>query len=111
LAHAPREVYAARAPVRWHTPNKINADGSHGTVTPDDIRDIKAYIEANRTDTTPFDIIWEGETPGDNPDRAASIIGPYIEAGITWWMEAMWSSPDGLNSVRKRISQGPPRVD
>lgn len=92
-------------------PAKMNPDGSHGQVTPEDIRDMKAYIVENRTETTPFDVVWEGETPGDDPEKAASIVRPYVEAGITWWMETMWSSPDGLGSVRERISQGPPSAE
>lgn len=92
-------------------PNKINPDGSHGQITPDDIRDIRAYVQEHRAEGTPFDIVWEGETPGDDHERAAAIIQPFAEAGITWWMESMWSAPDGLNSVRQRIRQGPPRID
>ncbi len=63
-------------------------------VTPDDIRGMRDYIEANRTETTPFDIIMEGKTPGDNPEKAASIVRPWAEAGVTWWLDAMWDDPD-----------------
>ncbi|MBO0784110.1 MAG: LLM class flavin-dependent oxidoreductase, partial [Ktedonobacteraceae bacterium] len=84
-------------------------DGGDTAMTPDDIRAIKAYVEAHRTLTTPFDITWEGETPGDDPERAAAIVRPWIDAGITWWMEARWSTTN-LDEVRERIRQGPPRV-
>ncbi len=90
-------------------PTKVNPDGSPGNVTPDDIRAIKAYSAENRTQTTPFDIIWEGETPGDDRNAASTIIKPYIDAGITWWMESRWTTED-LELVRTRIRQGPPRV-
>ena len=96
--------------MRWDglLPTKRGENGTFGGVSPDDIRAMKTYVGEHRTAATPFDIIWEGETPGDNPEQAASIIGPYAEAGVTWWMETMWNSPDGLKSVRKRINQGPP---
>jgi len=96
--------------MRWDglLPTKRGENGTFGGVSPDDIRAMKTYVGEHRTAATPFDIIWEGETPGDNPEQAASIIGPYAEAGVTWWMETMWNSPDGLKSVRKRINQSPP---
>src|SRR5215470_14785127 len=72
-------------------PNKINPDGSQGEVTPDDIRAMLAYMAEHRNATTPFDMVYEGETPGDDPIRAAESVGPYVEAGITWWLESMWS--------------------
>src|SRR5690242_8828252 len=52
-------------------PNVMAPDGSHATATPDDIRAIAAYVAERRTETTPFDIVWEGQTPGDDPARAA----------------------------------------
>ncbi|GER91358.1 luciferase-like protein [Dictyobacter vulcani] len=85
------------------------APGEHGNLKPDDIRAMRAYIEQNRTSTTPFDIIWEGETPGDNRAQAAEIVKPYIDSGITWWMESRWLTPD-LDVIRTRIRQGPPRI-
>lgn len=98
-------------------PNKINPDGTQGEVTPDDIRDMLAYVAERRTATTPFDMVYEGETPGDDPARAAEIVRPFVEAGITWWLESMWSpriEREGWSSteeaVRTRIRQGPPRV-
>jgi hypothetical protein len=94
-------------------PDKKNADGSFAQVMPDDVREMKAYIEANREQTTPFDIVWEGETPGDNRSRIEDIIRPYAEAGITWWLESRWGYPESvpLDEVRTRIKQGPPRID
>jgi hypothetical protein len=75
--------------------------------TPDDIRAMHAFVDERRTLTTPFDIVMEGETPGDNPEEATSIVRPWAEAGATWWIEAKWGAPD--DSVRTRIQQGPPR--
>ncbi|MEO7021563.1 MAG: LLM class flavin-dependent oxidoreductase [Ktedonobacteraceae bacterium] len=91
-------------------PQKLNPDGSGGTVTPEDIRVIKAYIHEHRTLTTPFDIISEGETPGGNREQAATQIQPSIEAGITWWMETRWGT-SSTDEVRTRIQQGPPRIE
>lgn len=90
-------------------PAKINTDGAQGDVMPEDIRAMKAYIDEHRTQTTPFDIVMEGETPGDDPQQAQAIIAPFIEAGITCWLESRWSLMDKPEEVRVRIRQGPPR--
>ncbi|MBN2392676.1 MAG: LLM class flavin-dependent oxidoreductase [Anaerolineae bacterium] len=75
--------------------------------TPDDIRAMHAFVDERRTLTTPFDIVMEGETPGDDAEKAAAIVQPWAEAGATWWIEAKWGAPD--DPVRTRIQQGPPR--
>ena len=104
----PRQKSMQRV-LHWDGIIPQKTDGSNNPMTPDDIRAIKAYVETNRTLTTPFDITWEGETPGDDIEKAASLVQPWIDAGITWWMEARWNS-SGLDEVRERIRQGPPRV-
>jgi hypothetical protein len=92
-------------------PSKINPDGTGGQVTPADIQAMKAYINEHRQQSTPFDIVWEGETPGDNPEQTSAIIRPYVDAGITWWMESRWGTTLRLEEARTRIKQGPPRLD
>lgn len=82
-----------------------NMDGADGTMTPDDIRAMRAFITEQRAATTPFDIIMEGETPGDN----TATVAPLAEAGATWWMETRWT--DGPDALRERIAQGPPRIE
>ena len=47
---------------------------TRGEVAPEDIRAMKAYVEENRPEATPFDIVWEGEKPGDDPKRAAQVV-------------------------------------
>jgi len=78
--------------------------------TPDEVRQMKAFIVANRTETTPFDIVVEGQTSGDDRDQAAALMRQWAEAGVTWWMEGMWSTPE-LEKVLARIKQGPPRLE
>ncbi len=94
-------------------PNVMTPEGDHRPLTPDAIREIKAYVDANRTETTPFDIVAEGETPGDEPARAAEIVREWAAAGATWWIEALWSAneqPGGHERVQRRLEQGPPRI-
>ncbi|HEY7022139.1 MAG TPA: LLM class flavin-dependent oxidoreductase [Ktedonobacterales bacterium] len=107
----PREKSMARV-LRYDglLPAKLDANGSFADVTPDDLRAMKTYIEERRTATTPFDIIYEGRTPGDDLAQAAEMVQPYAEAGATWWIEAMWEAPNTPTDVRRRIQQGPPRI-
>jgi hypothetical protein len=81
-----------------------------GGVTPEDVRAMREYVEKNRGADAAFDIVWEGVTPGEDPGRAASIVRPFAEAGVTWWMESMWSPPNEPDDLRARIRQGPPSV-
>ncbi len=74
---------------------------------PDEVQEMKAWVEQRRALATPFDIVIEGATPGDDPAKAASIVRPYEAAGATWWLEAKWDEPD-LDRVMARIKQGPP---
>lgn len=101
----PREKSMRRV-LRWDgiIPQKMG----DGPMTPADIRAIKTYVEDNRTLTTPFEITWEGETPGDDAERAADIVRPWRDAGVTWWLESRWSTSNH-EEVRERIRQGPPR--
>ena len=92
-------------------PNVMAPDGSHAEATPDDIRAIVTYVAERRTETTPFDIVWEGQTPGDDPTQAAALVRPWAAAGATWWMEANWEFPVQIEGIRTRIQQGPPRID
>ncbi len=93
-------------------PARMNSDGSSGEMTPADIRELKAYISEQRSSQTPFDIVIEGETPGDDHQKAVATVQPFIDAGITWWLESVWSTPEtqgGVEGMRTRIKQGPPR--
>ena len=95
-------------------PTIMNDQGQHIAPTLDQIRDMKAYIDAQRLLPTPFDIVVEGRTPGTDPDRAAAITRLWAEGGATWWIEAMWSDPDqpaDYEAIQRRIQQGPPHFD
>ena len=91
-------------------PNMMGADGktSFAPPTPADLHDMAVYIRENRSADTPFEIVMEGQTPGDDPARGAEMVRPFMEAGATWWNESMWDAKDD-EAVLARIRQGPPR--
>lgn len=89
-------------------PMKMNAEGKFEDVQPADLREMKAFIDANRVLTTPFDYVIEGKTAGLSKQEAADKLCPWAEAGMTWWIESAWGIE--ADELRGIIHQGPPRV-
>jgi hypothetical protein len=56
-------------------PTKM-AGNKHVKVEPEDIRLMKSWIEENRSEITPFDIVVEGKTQGNNPKEWKNRLGP-----------------------------------
>lgn len=105
----PRARSMQRA-VRWDGIVPQKSDGTGSAMTPGDIAAMKAFIDGERGQGAPFAIVTEGETPGDDPERAAAIVRPYADAGATWWMETRWFGNNGPDAIRTRLRQGPPRI-
>ena len=106
-----------RRAARW---DGVYALKANGEITPEEWRELLAYVQKYRTSTAPFDAAHAGATPGDNPTQAADLIQPYADAGVTWWIEPIdpwrfgWSyevawDPEATVLMRERIRQGPPR--
>jgi hypothetical protein len=105
-----------RRALRWDgiLPIKIQEDGSFAQMTPADIQDLKALLEDHHLPSPPFDIVLEGETPGNDLSRTVEIVRPFAQAGVTWWLEDLWTTHEtqgGVEGMRGRIQQGPPRFD
>lgn len=92
-------------------PSSRDADGTWRAMMPDDFAAMMRWIEKERTETTPFDVVREGDTPGDNP-AAATLVRPFAESGVTWWIEAVWTHfyRGTVESMKARIAQGPPQL-
>jgi hypothetical protein len=88
---------------------KIGQDGKPEEVTPADIRAMKAYVDANRTLTTPFDIVGSGKTAGLDRAQLQEKLLPWLEAGTTWWVEAMFDASEEY--AAELIRRGPPQLD
>jgi alkanesulfonate monooxygenase SsuD/methylene tetrahydromethanopterin reductase-like flavin-dependent oxidoreductase (luciferase family) len=98
-------------PVRWE-----------GGVTPELLREIVAYIRSHRVGEGPFDVVYSGQTPGDDRAAGAAIVAHAADAGATWWVEDVsmwryrpwepWKEPYvwPAEEIEGRIRQGPPRV-
>ncbi|MEW5961392.1 MAG: LLM class flavin-dependent oxidoreductase, partial [Chloroflexota bacterium] len=95
-----------RRAARWDGAYVMTKKANGEDATPEDMRQIIAYIKAHRENTDPFEVAFAGETPAD-PHASADVVGPYAEAGVTWWLEGIW---EPLDETRKRIRSGPPKV-
>jgi len=70
-----------------------------GPMTPDNVRDLRAAIELERADDSPFDICLHGP-----PEQASE----FAAAGATWFMMSFYPE-EPLAEVRRIIERGPPR--
>jgi luciferase-like monooxygenase len=77
-------------------------------MTVEETSKLKQFVDRHRSQTTHFDIVVGGTTPGGNRKRAAATVRAFAKAGATWWLESAMMSLDKLS---KRIKQGPPRLD
>jgi hypothetical protein len=77
-------------------------------VTPDDILEIKEYVDANRGPSTPFDIVLNGQTANLDHFQLTDKLLPLREAGATWWIEGLWEATE--ETAAERIRRGPPAL-
>ncbi len=100
-----------RRAARWDGVMPTHRDYGLGeTMPPDELRVVLRYTREQRGTDDRFDVALEGRTDGAAPDRGARHLAPYLDAGLTWWIEALgwWrgSPQDAMNRVR----QGPPAL-
>ena len=84
-------------------------------VTPAQISEIRDYAKRERPADAPFDLVLEGNSSVSRRELAAETLAEYEEAGVTWWIEGVFSwlflPPHDIERMRHRIRQGPPRAD
>jgi alkanesulfonate monooxygenase SsuD/methylene tetrahydromethanopterin reductase-like flavin-dependent oxidoreductase (luciferase family) len=80
------------------------------SLNPAKFRGLIAYVREHRTSSAPFEVIQSGDSTGDDPEHDRALIGPYLEAGATWWFESPLPWKTTLEKVRARIRKGPPRI-
>ena len=86
-----------------HTPNPIRP-------SPANLRNILSYVRKHRTVGTQLDAVIIGWGTGKDERKNEKKIRPYVEAGMTWWLESLFGTTNSLEKMRKRIRMGPPRL-
>jgi hypothetical protein len=93
-------------------PACMDSAGGFRATTPDDIRAIRGWLAEHGKTLDTFDVVYEGETPANDGERAAALVEPWADAGCTWWLEVRWQMPhesdERMREVRERLSAGPP---
>ena len=93
-----------RRAARW---DGIIPTARHSALSPNDIRDMHAYIDSYRTATTPIEIVFQGRAHEVTLAERGKHVAEYAAAGVTWWLEQVW--PDvALSEVQSIIQRGPP---
>ena len=113
----PRKAPFRRA-ARWDGVVPLAEGKAFGEyMTPEEVRQIVAYVRGQRTSADPFDVVVSGHTAGTDPAADSALVQEYAGAGATWWLEDIspwpfgwtWQGPWPTAAMRARIRQGPPR--
>ena len=83
---------------------KRSQNNQPNDITPDDIRAIKAYVDASRSEAAPFDIVLNGNASDLNRSQLQDKLLPLIDAGVTWWIEDLISTTE--EKAIERIRRG-----
>jgi alkanesulfonate monooxygenase SsuD/methylene tetrahydromethanopterin reductase-like flavin-dependent oxidoreductase (luciferase family) len=94
-----------RRAARW---DGVFPGGENRYLTPQDIRDLLAYIQSYRTATTPFDVVIGGQAYLKPVEERGAFLRQYAAAGATWWLESFGTDAP-MAQVRSLIRNGPPR--
>lgn len=96
-----------RRSARWDGVVATFTDAGRGLPVPvEDFADAVRFVAAERGSLDGFDVALEGWT---SPGSATETVAPYLDAGLTWWIEAMGWWRGGVDAARERILAGPPR--
>lgn len=87
---------------------KKNTDEQGTDVTPADVRDVQAYVQAQRTLTSPFDIVIQGKSDHLTPAQRQEVLHEWQAAGATWWIESLIGLSD--MEAAARLQSGPPQL-
>jgi alkanesulfonate monooxygenase SsuD/methylene tetrahydromethanopterin reductase-like flavin-dependent oxidoreductase (luciferase family) len=107
-----------RRAARWDGVVPLGPDRGQGPrLTPDEVRDMLAYIARHRTDATAFEVVIGGQTSGSEHAQDRATVQSYIDAGATWWLEDVspwafgwtWRGSWPMAAMRERVRRGPPR--
>jgi alkanesulfonate monooxygenase SsuD/methylene tetrahydromethanopterin reductase-like flavin-dependent oxidoreductase (luciferase family) len=79
------------------------------TMPPGELRAAVEYTRQHRSADGPFDVALEGRTDGAAAGRGAAQVAPYVDAGLTWWIEALGWWRGTPQDAMTRVRQGPPR--
>ena len=78
-------------------------------MTPQEMAQVRAFVETERASDRPLDLVHAGLLSGDQAADEV-LVGSYAEAGVTWWLEHLYPGRLTLAEVHEFIQAGPPRT-
>jgi alkanesulfonate monooxygenase SsuD/methylene tetrahydromethanopterin reductase-like flavin-dependent oxidoreductase (luciferase family) len=99
-----------RRAARWDGVIPLKQSGDN-LLTPQDVREVRDFIQQERTSQAPFDIAIISWSDPSDPKAAAEKVAAYAAAGTTWWLESLYIQQNSMDEMRWRIRMGPPRVE
>ncbi|QBD76394.1 LLM class flavin-dependent oxidoreductase [Ktedonosporobacter rubrisoli] len=79
-------------------------------LTPEEIRQLKTFVEERRTKDSPFDIAPMAPVfAAINDEQARARLKACAEAGMTWALQGIWSESE-FEKLYAMILQGPPSL-
>ena len=78
-------------------------------MTAAEMSEVREFVEAERQDDGPFDLVHAGLLSGE-PEADSRLVAPYAEAGVTWWHEHIYPGRMSVAELRDFIRLGPPRT-
>lgn len=85
-----------------------SATDSQQPLLPQQVSEIRQFIDAHRTSPGPFDIVAGGPQRGPDPDHTRELIRQSQQAGASWFSE--WIPPGDPATMRATIAHGPTRI-
>ncbi|MHA2135765.1 MAG: LLM class flavin-dependent oxidoreductase [Candidatus Thorarchaeota archaeon] len=79
-------------------------------LSPEDLKEVLAFIEVHRGNLKNFDVAVNGQTTGVDKTADRSTIESWIESGATWWFEMINGWRGKPKELLERIRSGPPEV-
>jgi alkanesulfonate monooxygenase SsuD/methylene tetrahydromethanopterin reductase-like flavin-dependent oxidoreductase (luciferase family) len=75
-----------------------------------EVAEILAYVREHRDPAVPFEVAVGGSLsdPAEQDKAAPEVVGPFAEAGATWWMESIGWPLRPYGYWPEYVSAGPP---
>ncbi|MBN1123123.1 MAG: LLM class flavin-dependent oxidoreductase [Anaerolineae bacterium] len=105
-----------RRAAKWQGVTPIMIDLPRNEMMPvDAIREVVEFVNGQREDDSPFEIVVSGISNHLGQDEGASLVAAYEEVGTTWWLEKLdpWAFGGDeidwpVERIVRTVKQGPP---
>ena len=77
---------------------------------PSDICQIVGYLKKLRPTMEGFEVVAINGTAGVSKEADSQKVSQFAEAGVTWWLESLYTMRDSPERMLARIRRGPPKV-